>query len=82
MLEGARSEKRKDEILLKFATNIKDIGEKEKEAYIEKVKESNGGTLNGIENVTVTLNDDGSVDINTDNQNFERIRRITGLTDC
>jgi hypothetical protein len=67
---------------MKFATNIKDIGEKEKKAYIEKVKEANGGSLEGIENITVTLNDDGSVDINTDNQSFERIRRITGLTDC
>ena len=55
------------------------INDEELAAYLEAIKEKNGGTLEGIESVSLKLdNDDVLIDYVVKTPKFERIRRITG----
>lgn len=59
---------------------VENITDEEKEKVINSVKERCKGTLDAVQEIIVTENEDGSlcVDYKENNSKFERIRRITG----
>ena len=68
---------------MEFKTDLKDITEKEKQNYINFVAEKTGD-IDNVDSINVKDVGDGNVAIEwtlKSNTKFERIRRITGLTD-
>lgn len=62
-------------------TNIEDMTDKERDIYLNHVKEENGGTLDGVTKIVAKVDDDNVVHVTyttESNKKFDRIRRITG----